>query len=227
MNAKTLLVVVGLVIGALAGWFTAPQPSTVDLGPLHMKVEGGDNGNGGNATVTTGNGGINVNVSSNSPLDNQEELASIDLAALARDAVGRRVHDGLRAGIDLGYQGPATPLFVAGNAAGLRDLLDNLIDNAVTYAGRRSTVTVSVTAEGDGSATLGVEDDGPGVPEAYLSRLGERFFRLPGSPDGGTGLGLAIVQRIADRHHAWVEYSRGTQGGLCVSIHFPATPQHA
>ena len=162
-----------------------------------------------------------------SPLDNQEELASIDLAALARDAVGRRVHDGLRAGIDLGYQGPATPLFVAGNAAGLRDLLDNLIDNAVTYAGRRSTVTVSVTAEGDGSATLGVEDDGPGVPEAYLSRLGERFFRLPGSPDGGTGLGLAIVQRIADRHHAWVEYSRGTQGGLCVSIHFPATPQHA
>jgi uncharacterized protein YcfJ len=77
MNTKTLLVVVGLIIGALAGWFTAPQPSTVDLGPLHMKVEGGDNGNGGNATVTTGNGGINVNVSSNSPLDNQTSRTAI------------------------------------------------------------------------------------------------------------------------------------------------------
>jgi len=77
MNAKALLVVVGLIIGALAGWFTAPQPSTVDLGPLHMKVEGGDNGNGGNTTVTTGNGGINVNVSSNSPLDNQSSRTVI------------------------------------------------------------------------------------------------------------------------------------------------------
>ena len=77
MNTKALLVIVGLVIGAVAGWLTAPQPSTVDLGPLHMKVEGGDNGNGGNATVTTGDGGINVNVSSNSPLDNQTSRAVI------------------------------------------------------------------------------------------------------------------------------------------------------
>jgi hypothetical protein len=77
MNAKTLLVVVGLVIGALAGWFTAPQPSTVDVGPLHMQVEGGGNGNGGNATVTTGNGQLNVNVSSNSPLDNRGSRTAI------------------------------------------------------------------------------------------------------------------------------------------------------
>jgi hypothetical protein len=77
MNAKTLLVIAGLVVGALAGWFSAPQPSTVDVGPLHMKVEGGDSGNGGNTTVTTGNGGINVNVSSNSPLDNQGSRAVI------------------------------------------------------------------------------------------------------------------------------------------------------
>jgi uncharacterized protein YcfJ len=77
MNAKTLLVIVGLVIGAVAGWFTAPQASTVDVGPLHMKVEGGDNGNGGNATVTTGNGGINVNVSSNSPFDDRGSRTAI------------------------------------------------------------------------------------------------------------------------------------------------------
>ncbi len=86
MNTKTLLVAVGLVIGALAGWFSAPQPSNVDLGPLHMKVEGGDNGNGGNATVTTGNGQINVNVSSNSPLDNQTSRAVI--FAIIGGAVG-------------------------------------------------------------------------------------------------------------------------------------------
>ena len=77
MNARTLLVIVGLVIGAVAGWLTAPQPSTVDVGPLHMKVEGGDNGNGGSATVTTGNGGISVNVGSNSPLDNRGSRTAI------------------------------------------------------------------------------------------------------------------------------------------------------
>ena len=60
-----------------ARWMTAPQPSTVDVGPLHMQVEGGDNGNGGNATVTTGNGQINVNVSSNSPLDNRGSRTAI------------------------------------------------------------------------------------------------------------------------------------------------------
>jgi len=155
-----------------------------------------------------------------SPLDTEGALTGLDLALLVRDAVTRRVHDGLRAGIDLGYQGPDTAVMVQGSAARLGDLLDNLIDNALAYAGRDHTVTVSVQPAADGTVTLTVEDDGPGVPAVYLTRLGERFFRVPASREGGTGLGLAIVRRIADWHHAVVEFSNSVHGGLRVSVHF-------
>ena len=156
-----------------------------------------------------------------SPLADDDALARLDLAQQAVDAVSHRVPDGLRAGIDLGYQGRQSGVWVDGNPPGLRDLIENLIDNAFAYAGRGHAVTVSVTDAPDGTVDLAVEDDGPGVPDAFLNRLGERFFRVPGGPDGGTGLGLAIVRRIADRHHATVQFRHGARGGLNVTIRFP------
>jgi two-component system sensor histidine kinase TctE len=66
-----------------------------------------------------------------------------------------------------------------------------------------------------------VEDNGPGVPPAFLERLGERFFRVPGMTEEGTGLGLAIVQRIAQHHHATVRFLNGSAGGLRVEVVFP------
>ncbi|HVY18612.1 MAG TPA: hypothetical protein VHA70_00855 [Bauldia sp.] len=77
MNLRVLLVLVGLVIGAVLGWATGPQPSRVDVGPLHIETQGGDSGNGGTATVTTGNNGISVNVQSNSPFDNRNSRTII------------------------------------------------------------------------------------------------------------------------------------------------------
>jgi hypothetical protein len=77
MNATGLLVAAGIVAGGIVGWFTAPAPSTVDVGPLHIQAAGGDSGNGSTTTVTTGDNGINVNVSSNSPLDNRGERTAI------------------------------------------------------------------------------------------------------------------------------------------------------
>jgi hypothetical protein len=77
MNIRVLLVLAGLIIGAVAGWVTAPQPSTLDVGPVHIETQGGDSGNGGTATVTTGNGGLNVSVQSNSPFDNRNSRTII------------------------------------------------------------------------------------------------------------------------------------------------------
>jgi len=77
MNLTALLIVAGLIVGGAIGWVTAPQPSTVDVGPLHIQAAGGDNGNGSTTTVTSGNNGINVNVSSNSPFDNRGERTLI------------------------------------------------------------------------------------------------------------------------------------------------------
>lgn len=156
--------------------------------------------------------------------ETDEADGPVDLAALAVEAVSRRVPDGLRAGVDLGYQGPADGAVVDGHAAALRDMLDNLIDNAMLYAGRGHSVTVSVGKVESGWMELAVEDDGPGVPGLFLHRLGERFFRVPGSPSGGSGLGLAIVRRIAERHHARLRFLQGLRGGLRVCVALPTHP---
>ena len=95
------------------------------------------------------------------------------------------------------------------------------VDNAFHYAGRGHTVTVSLDGTAD-EVILAVEDDGPGVDEAFLDQLGERFFRVPGGDQDGTGLGLAIVESIAERHAARVAFKRGAMAGLRVELHFPA-----
>jgi two-component system, OmpR family, sensor histidine kinase TctE len=101
-------------------------------------------------------------------------------------------------------------------------MLDNLIDNGLRYAGSGALMTVMLSREGD-DIYLAVEDNGPGVPPAWLERLGERFFRVPGSAEEGSGLGLAIVQRIAEWHNAKVRYFIASKkGGLRVEIVFPA-----
>jgi len=144
----------------------------------------------------------------------------LDLAQLIPEMLSVRVHDAIAAGVDLGYEGPAGPVWIDGDRISLQEMLDNLIDNSLRYAGRHSIVTVGVAAVPEG-ACLSVEDDGPGVPPAFLERLGERFFRVPGVTEEGTGLGLAIVQRIVERHRALVRYVNGGGGGLRVEVVFP------
>jgi two-component system sensor histidine kinase TctE len=146
----------------------------------------------------------------------------LDLATLIPELIGQRVHEALVADIDLGYEGPAGPLLIEGDRHRLQEMLDNLIDNGLRYAGRGSVMTVSLDRD-DKHICLAVEDNGPGVPIAWIERLGERFFRVPGSEEQGSGLGLAIVQRIAEWHDARVRYRTGGNGrGLRVEITFPA-----
>lgn len=155
--------------------------------------------------------------------DDNERCEQLDLTRLIPETVSLRVHDALVAGVDLGYQEPATKqtLCIIGDAANVQDLLDNLIDNSVRYGGRGSTVTVALHARADGGASLSVEDDGPGVEPELLPRLSERFFRAAANGEEGSGLGLAIVQRIAERHHAEVTYRSGEERGLRIEVHFP------
>lgn len=149
------------------------------------------------------------------------DTAPLNLATLIPELVGQRVHEAIAADIDLGYDGPAGPLWIEGDRHRLQEMLDNLIDNGLRYAGRGSLMTVSLTHESDGIC-LAVEDNGPGVPPVWFERLGERFFRVPGSEEQGSGLGLAIVQRIAEWHNARVRHMSGSnERGLRVEILFP------
>ncbi|HET7557148.1 MAG TPA: sensor histidine kinase N-terminal domain-containing protein [Rhodanobacteraceae bacterium] len=149
-------------------------------------------------------------------------IAPLDLAVLVRDEVAARVPAALAQHADLGYSGATQGVRVVGDALLLRELLGNLIDNALRYGRRDGVVTVSLESGDDAGVVLAVSDNGAGVPEQLWPRLGERFFRVDGNRRDGSGLGLAIVREIAERHGATVEFGAGLNGrGLRVEVRFP------
>jgi two-component system sensor histidine kinase TctE len=102
----------------------------------------------------------------------------------------------------------------------IRELLANLIDNALRYTPAGGSVTVRCRQAN--GAVLEVEDNGIGIPESQREKVLERFHRVEGSPGGGCGLGLAIVQEIARIHGATLEITAPPAGrGTLVCISFP------
>ena len=150
------------------------------------------------------------------------ERVRFDVARLVTDAIEQRIDEAVTRHIDLGFDGGNTQIMLDADPGLLLDLLDNVIDNALRYADAGSTITVSLRRVRD-SVQLVVEDDGPGIDDLSLARLGERFFRAPGQPQPGTGLGLAIVRQIADRFGADLRFLHGRHHrGLRVELSFPA-----
>lgn len=121
--------------------------------------------------------------------------------------------------IDLGLTS-AEPAVVWGDAQALRAMLDNLVDNALRYAGAGARVDLALRAE-DRHAVVEVIDNGPGIAAADRERVQERFVRLDQGQSTGSGLGLAIVKSIADLHAARFEMADAPSGGLLVRIRFP------
>ena len=147
--------------------------------------------------------------------------ARLDLGALARQVVADAAPGALARGQALGLDaGP--DCHVQANDALLAVLLRNLVDNALRYSPAGAEVRVAVDRHGD-QVRLVVEDAGPGLTEAEIARLGERFFRVLGSGQDGSGLGWSIVRRIADVQGAQVAVARSPAlGGLAVTVAWPA-----
>ena len=104
-----------------------------------------------------------------------------------------------------------------------RQILDNVIDNALRHAPRGSTVAVHLEARGD-AAVLEVVDQGPGFPPSFLPHAFERFSRPDESRNrdrGGTGLGLAIVKSLTEAHGGMATVENGPSGGAVVRISIP------
>lgn len=146
------------------------------------------------------------------------KLLPLDVAALARDVAREWTPRALKAGVDLGFEG-ADHLSVVGQALLLREALNNLIDNALTYAGAGSEVTLRVQAK-DKSVLLEVTDNGPGLSPDDLPHVFERFWRASALP-GGCGLGLAIVAEIAKRHGGEARVRQVHPHGLSVQLCLP------
>lgn len=145
----------------------------------------------------------------------------IDLDRLARDTATEWVPRAVERNIDLGFDDAANGARVSGDAFLLREMLANLLDNAIRYTQPGGSVTVRVAPEGDRIA-LSVEDNGPGVPEQERERVFERFHRVLGSGADGCGLGLAIVREIAEGHGAEISLgSGGGAAGTVVKVAFP------
>ena len=100
-------------------------------------------------------------------------------------------------------------------------LVGNLVDNAQRYS--PDGAHIKVRWEALPTPCLVVEDSGPGMSEADLARLGDRFFRVPGNGAQGSGLGWSIVRRVAQRYRLQVSLGRSPElGGLRVEVRWPA-----
>jgi signal transduction histidine kinase len=133
-------------------------------------------------------------------------LTEVDLAGLASEECSR--HD-----VQLVMQ-DALSLQTLGVDLLLRRMLRNLLDNAVRHGGDASQVEMRMHMSDLTHVHIEVSDQGPGVPNEFLEKIFEPFFRLPGHPEwqGGTGLGLTLVRSIA-RHHGGDVHCRLRSGG--------------
>lgn len=145
----------------------------------------------------------------------------VDLAALARDAVGDARATAPEREITLSAREPAP---VLGDSDGLRQLLANLIGNALEHTPERTPVEVGVAPEGE-SVVLTVRDHGPGLPPGPAQRLFERFWRAQGGRErgrAGAGLGLAIVEGLVRAHEGQIDAHDAPGGGAIFTVSLPA-----
>ena len=148
------------------------------------------------------------------------EMQALDLAAITRDALEPLTDAAIARSIDLGYDGPASGVWLKAEPQLLRELIANLVDNAIRYGRVGGLVTARVSRQ---PLSIAVEDDGPGIPAAERAHVTERFYRLASSPAGGSGLGLSIAAEIASRHNATLSITTPASGrGTLVTIAFPA-----
>jgi two-component system OmpR family sensor kinase len=144
----------------------------------------------------------------------------VDLAALAEDAVSDARATAPDRDIALAAE-PGTT--VLGDAFQLRQVLANLLRNALVHTPAGSDIRVSV-ANGDGRVRLQVRDHGPGLPTDDADALFERFWRAEGGRErgrAGAGLGLAIVAAIVDAHGGSVGAANAPDGGAVFSVELP------
>jgi two-component system OmpR family sensor kinase len=153
-------------------------------------------------------------------LDQQRPLERrpVDLVVLATDAVDDARAVAPDRPIALEVDDSGQPLVVTGDELRLRQVLGNLVGNALTHTPPASAVTIRVGTRSDDEgghwAVIEVADKGPGLPAADAERVFERFFRADPSrtrSHGGTGLGLSIVASLAEAHGGSVELD--TQAG--------------
>lgn len=146
----------------------------------------------------------------------------VELGTLLEEVAAAAEPSLASAGVELQLELPPQPLRANGDRFLLRQALTNLVDNALAFAPRGSTVQLSLRVEA-GQAVLRVLDRGPGVPDYALERVFERFYSLA-RPDGrarSSGLGLPFVREVARLHGGQARLANRDGGGAEAGLSLP------
>jgi signal transduction histidine kinase len=146
----------------------------------------------------------------------------VSLAGQAREIVNDAMQRARAKSIELSFVAPEKPVYVEANANLLRQMISNLVDNAIKFT-PHGRVEVAVGADRS-SAWVEVRDSGPGIPDEDVERIFERFYRGDNSRTrtiSGTGLGLAIARAIARVHGGDVRAARRPEGGSVFRVSLP------
>jgi heavy metal sensor kinase len=146
--------------------------------------------------------------------------ASIDLLALATETIDQMNLLAVEKQISLeGPSGPPVP--VAGDRDRLKQVLVNLVDNAIKYTPSGGQIRIETGVAGD-NAFIAVEDSGIGIPPDHRDRVFDRFYRVsPDRGESGAGLGLAIVKSIIHAHGGTVTLQSAPKAGSCFRVELP------
>jgi two-component system, OmpR family, sensor histidine kinase TctE len=153
-------------------------------------------------------------------------MATIDLRTLAREVTLSWADAALAKRIDLAFDTENVATMVQGDATLLRELISNLVDNAIKYTPCDGRVQVRLThaVGAERPVLLEVTDSGIGIADGDRELVFERFYRALGTGASGSGLGLAIVRGIARRHSATVTLKPAPEGGTIAVAAFFAAP---
>jgi two-component system CheB/CheR fusion protein len=157
------------------------------------------------------------------------QRCALDLRQVVQHAVddARPVAESRRLQFSLAL--PPTEVPVQADALRVKQVVDNLVHNALKFTPEGGRVRVLLASEPEGSALLAIEDNGLGIPPPMLSQVFEPFVQVhagPGAPTrGGLGIGLALVQQLVELHHGSVKaISAGTGQGARFEVRLPLTP---
>jgi signal transduction histidine kinase len=153
----------------------------------------------------------------------QNKWAEIDLTSLIDEVVTEAQPAATSAGVSLEAGSSPQGLKAKGDATGIKQVITNLVDNAIKYNRPQGTVKVSARAEGPG-AIIEVEDTGMGIAATEQQHIFDRFYRVDKSRSrfqGGSGLGLAIVKKIVEEHGGIVSVESSPGQGSTFRVSLP------
>ena len=147
---------------------------------------------------------------------------TVDLSDIARSVAGELAAGSNPRGGDIVLHVTDEPRMVMGDTSQLRQLLYNILSNAMKYGRKDTPITLSIGLTRSGSmARLRVADEGEGIAPEHIPRLTERFYRVDSGRSrqlGGTGLGLSLVKHIVDRHRGHLEISSEPGRGTTINV---------